>query len=178
MGLTQRSLRDQLGMVPQDHTLFNDTLEYNINYGDRTQSPEAVRKACEQAQLEDFVVSLPEGLQTMVGERGQQVSGGQKQRVAIARVLLKDPPIVVLDEATSSLDSRTEEQIQQALETLRGRTMLVIAHRLSTVQHADQIIVMSHGDILERGTHAQLLEKGTWHERCYASLWDSQRKAQ
>jgi len=123
-------------------------------------------------------VSLPEGLQTMVGERGQQVSGGQKQRVAIARVLLKDPPIVVLDEATSSLDSRTEEQIQQALETLRGRTMLVIAHRLSTVQHADQIIVMSHGDILERGTHAQLLEKGTWHERCYASLWDSQRKAQ
>ena len=135
-----------------------------------------MQRAAEAAQLEDFISELPKGLDTMVGERGQQVSGGQKQRIAIARVLLKDPLCVVLDEATSSLDSRTEEQIQEALKQLEGRTMLVIAHRLSTIQHAEQIVVMSHGEILEKGTHAELIAKGNWHERCYASLWDNQKR--
>ena len=177
MDITQTSLREQLGVVPQDHTLFNDTLEYNVKYGARDKGAAEVRAAADAAQLGDFIDELPDGMDTVVGERGQQLSGGQKQRVAIARALLKDPPIVVLDEATSSLDSRTEEQIQAALDSLRGgRTMVVIAHRLSTVQNADQILVMSDGEIIERGTHETLLAKGNWHERCYSSLWDRQRK--
>jgi len=174
--LTQKSLRSSIGVVPQDHILFNDTLEYNIQYGDREKDVEAVRKAAETAELKDFIDGLPKGLKTVVGERGQQVSGGQKQRIAIARVLMRETPIVVLDEATSSLDSNTEERVQTALEKLRGRTMLVIAHRLSTIQRADQILVMANGEILERGTHDDLISKGQWHERCYASLWDRQQK--
>jgi len=176
--LTQSSLRDHLGVVPQDHILFNDTLEYNIRYGARDKDDEAVRRAAEAAELTDFIAGLPKGLDTVVGERGQQVSGGQKQRIAIARVFMKESSIVVLDEATSSLDSRTEEQVQNALEKLRGRTMLIIAHRLSTIQRADQIIVMSNGEILERGTHETLIAKGNWHERCYASLWEGQKRVE
>eukprot|EP00555_Chaetoceros_dichaeta_P002120 CAMPEP_0198252284 /NCGR_PEP_ID=MMETSP1447-20131203/2801_1 /TAXON_ID=420782 /ORGANISM="Chaetoceros dichaeta, Strain CCMP1751" /LENGTH=946 /DNA_ID=CAMNT_0043937469 /DNA_START=155 /DNA_END=2995 /DNA_ORIENTATION=- len=222
MDLTQTSLREHLGAVPQDHALFNDTLEYNVRYGsshlrkiadadgtiaeDESKGRAAVDNAIKAAQLTDFISSLPDGLQTKVGERGQQVSGGQKQRIAIARVLLKDAPVLILDEATSSLDSGTEEQIQLALFgnkflaagaaegdggdelgskedslncNLRGRkTMLVIAHRLSTIQDADQILVMAKGEVLERGTHEELLAKGVWHDRCYASLWDKQRKAE
>eukprot|EP00547_Thalassionema_nitzschioides_P002989 CAMPEP_0194204940 /NCGR_PEP_ID=MMETSP0156-20130528/4332_1 /TAXON_ID=33649 /ORGANISM="Thalassionema nitzschioides, Strain L26-B" /LENGTH=772 /DNA_ID=CAMNT_0038931085 /DNA_START=65 /DNA_END=2383 /DNA_ORIENTATION=+ len=175
--LTQKSLRRQLGVVPQDHILFNDTLDYNISYGADTQDREAVQRAARAAELDDFIAGLPKGFDTVVGERGQQVSGGQKQRIAIARVLMKTTPIVVLDEATSSLDSRTEELVQKALDNLRGRTMLIIAHRLSTIQNADQIIVLSNGEVLETGTHEMLLTKGTWHERCYASLWERQKKA-
>lgn len=178
LDLTQKSLRGHIGVVPQDHALFNDTLKYNIMYGDRGADDTSVQTAVQGAQLSDFISSLPDGLETLVGERGQQISGGQKQRIAIARVLMKDCPIVVLDEATSSLDSRTEEQIQASLESLRGRTKLVIAHRLSTIQHADQIIVMSSGEILESGSHEELLALGKWHEQCYASLWDKQKKVE
>jgi len=199
LDLTQTSLRQNLGAVPQDPSLFNDTLEYNIRYGGvgMNQDSEAIQTATNFAQLGDFIASLTDGMKTKVGERGQQVSGGQKQRIAIARVLLKDPPVVVLDEATSSLDSRTEERIQQALfgggqdaeeegtsaksirrNVFKGRTVLVIAHRLSTIQHADQILVMSGGEILERGKHEALLAKGLWHEQCYSSLWDKQKKAE
>jgi len=177
LNLTQKSLRRNLGVVPQDHILFNDTLAYNIRYGSRDASDDDVREAIRSAELHDFISELPKGLDTVVGERGQQVSGGQKQRIAIARVLIKDCPICVLDEATSSLDSRTEMKIQKALESLSGRTMLIIAHRLSTIQHAQQIIVMSNGNILEVGSHDALLSKGTWHEQCYASLWDKQKKS-
>lgn len=176
VGLTQSSLRRSLGVVPQDHMLFNDSLRYNILYGSRNASDNELRRAIQSAELEDFVSGLPKGLETLVGERGQQVSGGQKQRIAIARVLIKDSPICVLDEATSSLDSRTELKIQQSFDALKGRTLLVIAHRLSTIQNADQIIVMSNGEILESGSHQALLAKGVWHEQCYASLWDKQRK--
>jgi len=178
LDLTQKSLRGHIGVVPQDHALFNDTLKYNIVYGARGADDASVQTAVQGAQLSDFIGSLPDGLETLVGERGQQISGGQKQRIAIARVLMKDCPIVVLDEATSSLDSRTEEQIQASLESLRGRTKLVIAHRLSTIQQADQIIVMSSGEILESGSHEELLALGKWHEQCYASLWDKQKKVE
>lgn len=178
LDLTKSSLRGHVGIVPQDHTLFNDTLRYNIRYGARDSEDGAVERAAQAAELNEFISSLPEGLDTIVGERGQQVSGGQKQRVAIARVLMKECPVVILDEATSSLDSRTEEQIQKSLECLQGRTMLVIAHRLSTIQNADQIIVMFCGEILESGTHETLIAKGNWHESCYASLWDKQKKAE
>jgi len=178
MKVTQRSLRTVIGMVPQDHILFNDTLRYNIHYGDLTKPDSAVEAAAEGAQLVEFVDDLPQGWETQVGERGQQVSGGQKQRIAIARVLVKDPPVVVLDEATSNLDSQTEEKVQTALQQLGlRRTMIIIAHRLSTIQHADQIIVMSHGTVLEQGAHHELLGKGQWHERCYASLWAKQAKS-
>ena len=177
LSVTQKSLRENVGVVPQDHILFNDTLEYNIRYGSRDVDGDAVRKAVSAAELNGFVSEQPKGLATVVGERGQQVSGGQKQRIAIARVFIKDCPICILDEATSSLDSRTEAQIQKSLECLSGRTMIIIAHRLSTIQHADQIIVLSNGEVLEIGSHETLLAKGTWHEECYASLWDKQRKA-
>ena len=182
LDIAQKSLRGQIGVVSQDTVLFNDTIEYNISYGasdrDQVEDDPATANAAQSAQLDDFLESIPQGLKTIVGERGMQLSGGQKQRVAIARVLMKDSPIVVLDEATSSLDSRTEEQIQGALDNLKGqeRTMLIIAHRLSTIQEADQIIVMSNGNILEQGNHETLIKKGIWHERCYASLWDRQKQ--
>ncbi len=172
--VTQSSLRAALGMVPQDTVLFNDTIEYNIRYG-RPDAPESeVREAARNAQIHDFIVTLPQGYDSLVGERGLKLSGGEKQRVAIARTILKSPPILMLDEATSALDSHTEKDIQDALDRVaRDRTSLVIAHRLSTVVHADNIIVLDHGEIVEQGTHPELLAKGG----LYASLWARQREA-
>ncbi len=172
--VTQRSLRAALGMVPQDTVLFNDTIEYNIRYGKPGASDREVREAARLAQSHDFIMTLPLGYDSLVGERGLKLSGGEKQRVAIARTILKSPPILMLDEATSALDSHTEKEIQDALERVaRDRTSLVIAHRLSTVVHADNIIVLDHGEIVEQGTHLELLAKGG----LYASLWTRQREA-
>ena len=172
--VTQASLRAALGMVPQDTVLFNDTIEYNIRYG-RPDAPESeVREAARNAQIHDFIMTLPQGYDALVGERGLKLSGGEKQRVAIARTILKSPPILMLDEATSALDSHTEKDIQDALDRVaQDRTSLVIAHRLSTVVHADNIIVLDHGEIVEQGTHLELLAKGG----LYASLWARQREA-
>ncbi|MGA8688910.1 MAG: ABC transporter ATP-binding protein/permease [Methyloceanibacter sp.] len=170
----QRSLRAAIGMVPQDTVLFNDTIEYNIRYGRPEASEREVREAARLAQIHDFIMALPQGYDSLVGERGLKLSGGEKQRVAIARTILKAPPILMLDEATSALDSHTEKDIQDALERVaRERTSLVIAHRLSTVVHADNIIVLDHGEIVEQGTHLELLSRG----RLYASLWTRQREA-
>ena len=172
--VTQESLRAAIGMVPQDTVLFNDTIAYNIRYGRIGASEEEVRRAAELAQIGGFIEALPEGYDTMVGERGLKLSGGEKQRVAIARTILKAPPILILDEATSALDSHTEQEIQSALDLVsRDRTTIVIAHRLSTVITADEIIVLKAGRIEERGTHAALLCKGG----LYASMWDRQREA-
>jgi ATP-binding cassette subfamily B protein len=169
----QVSLRAAIGMVPQDTVLFNDTILYNIRYGRWDASREEIEEAARFAQIDRFVKSLPEGYDTSVGERGLKLSGGEKQRVAIARTILKAPPILVLDEATSALDSFTEREIQNALDTVsRGRTTLVIAHRLSTIINADEILVLEKGKIAERGRHQDLLEaKGI-----YASLWQKQRQ--
>jgi ATP-binding cassette, subfamily B, heavy metal transporter len=172
--VTQKSLRRAIGMVPQDTVLFNDTIRYNIRYGRPDASNEEVETAAKLAQIHDFVLSLPKQYDSMVGERGLKLSGGEKQRVAIARTILKAPPILVLDEATSALDSFTEQDIQSALKTVsRNRTTLVIAHRLSTVVDADEIIVLDKGLIAERGTHAGLLRK----KGLYAQLWNRQREA-
>jgi ABC-type transport system involved in Fe-S cluster assembly fused permease/ATPase subunit len=172
--ITQRSLRAAIGMVPQDTVLFNDTIEYNIRYGRPDASERDVREAAKLAQIHDFIMTLPQGYASLVGERGLKLSGGEKQRVAIARTILKAPPILILDEATSALDSHTEKDIQDALERVaRNRTSLVIAHRLSTVVHADAILVLDHGEIVERGTHLELLARGG----LYASLWTRQREA-
>ena len=172
--VTQASLRAAIGMVPQDTVLFNDTIEYNIRYGKPDASPAEVREAARLAQIHEFIVTLPQGYDALVGERGLKLSGGEKQRVAIARTILKSPPILMLDEATSALDSHTEKEIQDALERVaQNRTSLVIAHRLSTVVHADNIIVLDHGEIVEQGTHLELLAKGG----LYASLWARQREA-
>ena len=172
--VTQASLRTAIGMVPQDTVLFNDTIGYNIRYGRWEASDAEVEQAAALAQIDGFVRSLPEGYETSVGERGLKLSGGEKQRVAIARTILKGPPILVLDEATSALDSFTEKDIQDALERIsRGRTTLVIAHRLSTVINADEIIVLDKGLIVERGTHGALLDMGG----VYAALWNRQREA-
>ena len=172
--VTQASLRAALGMVPQDTVLFNDTIEYNIRYGKPEASEREVREAARLAQIDEFIMTLPQGYDALVGERGLKLSGGEKQRVAIARTILKAPPILMLDEATSALDSHTEKDIQDALEHVaRERTSLVIAHRLSTVVHADNIIVLDHGEIVEHGTHLDLLGKGG----LYASLWWRQREA-
>ncbi len=171
--VTQASLREAIGMVPQDTVLFNDSILYNIRYGRDGASDEAVRAAARDAQIDDFIRSLPQGYDAQVGERGLKLSGGEKQRVAIARTMLKGPPILVLDEATSALDSFTEREIQAALERVsKGRTTLIIAHRLSTVVHADEILVLDKGVIVERGTHEDLLEKGG----LYAALWSRQRE--
>ena len=172
--VTQKSLRAAVGMVPQDTVLFNDTIAYNIRYGRTDATMEEVHSAAEMAQIGAFVESLPEGYDTMVGERGLKLSGGEKQRVAIARTILKAPPVLILDEATSALDTATEQDIQAALDIVsRGRTTLVIAHRLSTVIGADEIIVLKDGRIAERGTHEALLrEKGL-----YADMWARQREA-
>ncbi|PBB78399.1 metal ABC transporter permease [Mesorhizobium sp. WSM3879] len=172
--VTQESLRAVLGMVPQDTVLFNDTIAYNIRYGHVGASEEEVRKAAELAQIGPFIEKLPDGYRSMVGERGLKLSGGEKQRVAIARTILKAPPILMLDEATSALDTQTEQEIQAALDLVsKGRTTLVIAHRLSTVISADEIIVLKDGQIAERGTHAALLRQ----QGLYASMWDRQREA-
>jgi ABC-type transport system involved in Fe-S cluster assembly fused permease/ATPase subunit len=172
--VTQSSLRAAIGMVPQDTVLFNDTIEYNIRYGRPDATVRQVRDAARLAQIDDFIMTLPQGYDALVGERGLKLSGGEKQRVAIARTILKAPPILMLDEATSALDSHTEKEIQDALERVaRERTSLVIAHRLSTVVHADNIIVLDHGEIVEQGTHLELLAK----RGLYASLWARQREA-
>jgi ATP-binding cassette subfamily B protein len=172
--VTQASLRAAIGMVPQDTVLFNDTIEYNIRYGRPEAGDSEVREAARLAQIHAFILTLPQGYDALVGERGLKLSGGEKQRVAIARTILKSPPILMLDEATSALDSHTEKEIQDALERVaRERTSLVIAHRLSTVVHADNIIVLDLGEIVEQGTHLELLTKGG----LYASLWARQREA-
>jgi ATP-binding cassette subfamily B protein len=173
--VTQASLRASIGMVPQDTVLFNDTIRYNIRYGRWDASDQEVEEAARLAQIDGFIRMSPKGYETQVGERGLKLSGGEKQRVAIARTILKAPPILVLDEATSALDSHTEQEIQDALERVsRSRTSLVIAHRLSTIVAADEIIVLDEGRIAERGTHGQLLATGG----LYASMWNRQREAQ
>jgi len=173
--VTQSSLRASIGMVPQDTVLFNDTIRYNIRYGRWDATDAEVEQAAQLAQIDGFIKMSPKGYETQVGERGLKLSGGEKQRVAIARTVLKAPPILVLDEATSALDSHTEQEIQDALERVsRNRTSLVIAHRLSTIVGADEIIVLDQGRIAERGTHSQLLASGG----LYASMWNRQREAQ
>jgi ATP-binding cassette, subfamily B, heavy metal transporter len=173
--VTQSSLRASVGMVPQDTVLFNDTIRYNIRYGRWGASDAEVERAAQLAQIDGFIRMSPKGYDTQVGERGLKLSGGEKQRVAIARTVLKAPPILVLDEATSALDSHTEHEIQEALERVsRNRTSLVIAHRLSTIVAADEIIVLDQGRIAERGTHAQLLVG----DGLYASMWNRQREAE
>ncbi|MFC6616731.1 ABC transporter ATP-binding protein [Deinococcus radiophilus] len=169
-----RQLRSHIGLVPQDTQLFSGNVRDNIRYG-RPDAPESeVEAAAQAANAHDFILELPQGYDTVVGERGLRLSGGQRQRIAIARALLKDPRVLILDEATSALDNQSEALVQAALDRLmQGRTTFVIAHRLSTVQHADQILVMDQGQIVQRGTHAELLEAGglygelhrTWAEQ-------------
>ncbi|NOZ32189.1 MAG: ABC transporter ATP-binding protein/permease [Alphaproteobacteria bacterium] len=172
--VTQKSLRSAVGMVPQDTVLFNDSIEYNVRYGRPGASTAEVREAAGLAQIAEFVDSLPAGFDTPVGERGLKLSGGEKQRVAIARTILKSPPILILDEATSALDTQTERDIQSALDAVaQNRTTLVIAHRLSTVINADEIIVLKAGEIAERGTHDALLAG----DGLYAQMWNRQREA-
>jgi ATP-binding cassette subfamily B protein len=169
--VTQASLRAAIGVVPQDTVLFNDTIGYNIAYGAEDATPARVEAAARAARIHDFVMGLPQGYETQVGERGLKLSGGEKQRVAIARTILKNPAILILDEATSALDTRTERDIQEELRALgRDRTVIMIAHRLSTVVDADEIVVMDAGRIVERGRHAQLLAKGGR----YAEMWRMQ----
>jgi ATP-binding cassette, subfamily B, heavy metal transporter len=173
--VTQISLREAIGMVPQDTVLFNDTVRYNIRYGRWDASDLEVEEAARQAQIDEFISHTPKGYETEVGERGLKLSGGEKQRVAIARTILKGPPILLLDEATSALDSHTEKDIQDELDRVaENRTTLVIAHRLSTIINADEILVLDHGAIIERGTHRELIARGG----LYASMWNRQREAQ
>jgi len=172
-GLTQESLRAAIGIVPQDTVLFHQTIRYNIAYGRPDASQAEVARAAEMAHIRDFIEQLPDGWETVVGERGLKLSGGEKQRVAIARAILKNPRILIFDEATSSLDSRTEQAIQETLaEVAAQHTTLVIAHRLSTVVDADRILVMSSGRVIESGTHAQLLAAGG----VYREMWELQLK--
>ena len=168
------SLRSAIGIVPQDTVLFNDTIRYNIRYGRHDASDVEVEEAAKLAQIGEFIDSLPIKYDTEVGERGLKLSGGEKQRVAIARTILKAPPILILDEATSALDTHTEREIQSSLDQVsKNRTTLVIAHRLSTVVHADMILVLENGEIVERGVHSELLEL----DGLYASMWSRQREA-
>ena len=171
--VTQDSLRRAIGVVPQDTVLFNDSIGYNIAYGKPGASEEQIWAAVKMAQLEDLIKRLPDGLATQVGERGLKLSGGEKQRIAIARVLLKDPPILILDEATSSLDTHAERLILDALNVVASkRTTLAIAHRLSTIVHAERILVLDQGRVVEQGSHSELLAaKGA-----YARLWADQQR--
>ncbi|HWW35070.1 MAG TPA: ATP-binding cassette domain-containing protein, partial [Xanthobacteraceae bacterium] len=173
--VSQKSLRASIGMVPQDTVLFNDTIRYNIRYGRWDASDTEVEEAARMAQIDGFIRLAPKGYETEVGERGLKLSGGEKQRVAIARTILKGPPILLLDEATSALDSHTERDIQDALDRVsKNRTTLVIAHRLSTIVGADEILVLDQGVIVERGTHGALLAR----DGLYASMWNRQREAE
>jgi ATP-binding cassette subfamily B protein len=173
-GVQQQSLRAAIGIVPQDTVLFNDTIYYNISYGRPDASREEVEQAARLARIHEFVLGLPDGYKSMVGERGLKLSGGEKQRVAIARTILKRPEILLFDEATSALDTHTEKEIQKSLrEVSANRTTLIIAHRLSTVIHADEIIVLEDGRIVERGRHADLLARGGK----YAAMWRRQQEA-
>jgi ATP-binding cassette, subfamily B, heavy metal transporter len=170
--LTQESVRSALGIVPQDSVLFNDTIGYNIGYGRDGATQAEIEEAARGAAIHDFILQLPNGYQAQVGERGLKLSGGEKQRVAIARTLLKDPPILIFDEATSALDSRTEAAIQETMRSVAAkRTSIVIAHRLSTVVDADQIVVLDEGRVAERGTHRELLRK----DGLYAEMWTRQQ---
>ena len=172
-GVTQTSLRAAIGIVPQDTVLFNDTIYYNIAYGKPGATRDEIMAAAQAAHIHGFIESLPQGYDSMVGERGLKLSGGEKQRVAIARAILKNPAILIFDEATSALDSKSEKAIQAELRSIaQNRTTLVIAHRLSTVVDADQILVMDHGRIVERGTHRELLAQN----RLYAQMWDLQKQ--
>ena len=171
--VTQLSLRTALGIVPQDTVLFNDSIYYNIAYGRPGASREEIFQVARHAHIHDFIESLPDKYDSLVGERGLKLSGGEKQRVAIARTLLKNPPILIFDEATSALDSKSEKAIQAELRQIaQNRTTLVIAHRLSTIVDADQILVMDHGRIIERGTHRALLELN----QTYAQMWALQQQ--
>jgi ABC-type transport system involved in Fe-S cluster assembly fused permease/ATPase subunit len=173
--ISQSSLRKMIGVVPQDTVLFNDTIYYNISYGNPKASEEQIYEAARSADIHNFVMGLPDGYQTLVGERGLKLSGGEKQRVAIARAILKNPSIFFFDEATSALDSTTEKEIQKNLQTIsQNRTTLVIAHRLSTAADADEILVLEQGQITERGTHDQLLSL----QGKYAEMWDKQKDTQ
>ncbi|MEJ2027328.1 MAG: ATP-binding cassette domain-containing protein [Limibacillus sp.] len=170
--VSQQSLRAAIAIVPQDTVLFNDTLYYNISYGRPGASREEIEAAAKLARIDEFIRQLPDGYETTVGERGLKLSGGEKQRVAIARAILKQPAIFLFDEATSSLDTATEREIQQSLsEVSQDRTTLVIAHRLSTIVDADEIIVLQQGQIAERGSHQDLLER----EGVYAQMWARQQ---
>lgn len=170
--ISQESLRAQIGVVPQDTVLFNDTIGYNIGYGRSGATQAQIEEVARSAQIHDFIVSLPDGYNTTVGERGLKLSGGEKQRVGIARTLLKNPPILLLDEATSALDTETERGIQESLKAMgKGRSVITIAHRLSTIIHADQIVVLERGHVVEQGTHDDLLARGGR----YASMWFSQQ---
>jgi ATP-binding cassette, subfamily B, bacterial len=169
--MTQDSLHRQVGLIPQDPTLFHRSLRENIRYGRMGASDADVEQAARRAHAHEFIQELPEGYDALVGERGVKLSGGQRQRIAIARVMLKDAPLLVLDEATASLDSLTEQAIQSALdEAMQGKTVVVIAHRLSTIAHLDRILVFSRGQVVEDGDHASLLRKGG----AYAALWSAQ----
>ena len=171
--ITQESLRQKIGVVPQDTVLFNDTIYYNISYGNPSASQDEVFSAAKVAGIHDFIESIPDQYNTLVGERGLKLSGGEKQRIAIARTILKNPSIFFFDEATSALDSSTEKDIQENLEKIsKGKTTLVIAHRLSTTADSDNIIVLDKGEIIEQGTHEELLAL----DKSYKNMWEKQKK--
>ena len=174
--LTLKSLRNNIGTVQQDVYLFDGTIGENIAYGKPGATAGEIAEAARRANIDAFIESLPQGYDTVVGERGSRLSGGQKQRVAIARVFLKNPKILILDEATSALDNESEEAVQESLEELaRGRTTIIIAHRLSTIKHADEIATVEHGRVVERGTHEELLARGGTYARYYRMQFEGAR---